>query len=527
MQLTACEHDIIEYINNYSVTDYETILAKDNRWEVFYNFSEMRKSILNWYDFNPNATVLEIGGEFGALTGLFCEKCSYVTTYEENQEKCNAIKKRYEGVDILEVTNNLDYAFSKKYNYIVLIGGLERLVSGKGKKDEYVNFLRRINEALCDDGVLLLAVENRYGVKYFCGYRERYTGIPFAGINGYDCDSKGYTFSRAEIEKTINQADIGKCKFFYPLPDYKLTQVVYSDDNLPKNSIRDKVISYYVDKSTLISCEDNLYDDIIENNVLPFMANSFLVEVSKNGKLSDVSYAALSTDRIKREAFATIIYGKNAVRKKALFEEGSITLNSLCNNIEDISNHGIAVVPHTRDNDRQVSMPFVASKTLMYYLQEIIHEDKEQVYNLLDLLYESILASSEHVAPGDNELLKYCTEDIEFGIILHHAYIDMIPYNCFIEEGKLRFYDQEFKRDNYPAGYIMFRTLWYMSNFISDMEKYITLDELKDRYNLSGAWKIYQQAENEFIEENRNHTIMKSFYSWIGVDKRAFYQNND
>lgn len=299
MEIFGCEMDIIKYINEYDRKDYESILANDTRWEIFYNFSEMRKSILNWYDFKSDAKLLEIGGEYGALTGLFCENVKHVVCYESSELHCDAIKKRYSDIDNLEVTNDFEKALNGQYDYIVIIGGLERSVAGKGEEAEYVDFLKKIGNSLCEEGTLLLAVENRLGVKYFCGYKERYTNVPFAGINGYNCLTNGYTFSRAEIRNIIEKAKIGEYRFYYPLPDYKLTQLVYTDDNLPNNSIRDKVINYYVDKSTLVSCEDNLYDDIIANNALPFMANSFLIEISKNNTLSNVSYAALSTDRKK------------------------------------------------------------------------------------------------------------------------------------------------------------------------------------------------------------------------------------
>lgn len=523
MNLTECEKDIAKYIDNNEESDYADILANDTRWEVFYHFCEMRKSILNWYGFKEDSKLLEIGGEFGALTGLFCERCKEVVCVELNEEKSAAIKKRHSKYQSLMVITDLGNALVDKYDYIVLIGGLERVVEGKGTREDYAHFLEKIGKSLKFDGKLLIAVENRLGMKYFCGYRERYSGIPFAGINGNEVACNGYTFSKAEFEDILNRAGLDKYKFFYPLPDYKLTQLIYTDDNLPSNSIRDKVINYYVDKSTLISCEDNMYDDIIENGMLPFMANSFLVEVSLNDEFSKASYVALSTDRIKSEAFATVVYGRNIVYKIPLYSEGIQTAKALCRNIEDIQKHGLKVVPHSME-DNNVVMPYLNGKPLMYYLQNVIHKNPQRVFELLDLLYNTVLQSSEHVSSEDNALPYEGTEVYDFGVILKYAYIDMIPYNCFYIQDDLVFYDQEFRRENYPAGYVIFRALWYTYNFIPDFSQYISLNKLKEHFHLTELWDIYMREEERFIEQNRNHKVMKSFYNWISVDKSQFYR---
>ena len=53
-----------------------------NGGAVFHNFTDARENLINWYPFEKDASVLEIGAGMGALTGLLCQKCDSVTAFE-------------------------------------------------------------------------------------------------------------------------------------------------------------------------------------------------------------------------------------------------------------------------------------------------------------------------------------------------------------------------------------------------------------------------------------------------------------
>lgn len=48
-------------------------------------------------------------------------------------------------------------------------------------ENPYKDFLKKIKQLLKPNGKLLIAIENQYGLKYWCGAREDHTGIPFEG----------------------------------------------------------------------------------------------------------------------------------------------------------------------------------------------------------------------------------------------------------------------------------------------------------------------------------------------------------
>ncbi|MBP3700400.1 MAG: hypothetical protein J6I64_00780, partial [Lachnospiraceae bacterium] len=52
----------------------QEILMEDNDWPILYHLSDVRHNVLEWYDFDPEANLLEIGAGCGAITGLLCQK---------------------------------------------------------------------------------------------------------------------------------------------------------------------------------------------------------------------------------------------------------------------------------------------------------------------------------------------------------------------------------------------------------------------------------------------------------------------
>lgn len=522
--LSDIDKDICKYIENNSTSDYDSIIKKDDRWEVFFHLSKMRVALLNWYEFKDDAELLEIGGGFGAITGMLCEKCAHVTTTENSIFQAESIVKRHSHYDNLEVYvgDFEDIVFEKKFDYIVLIGTLETCGSGSSEKNIYANYLKKALELLKPDGKLLLAVENRYGIRYFCGAPYPHTGRAFDGINHYPLGTKGYSFSKKELIDILSMAEIPFYKFYYPLPDYKLPQLIYSENHLPEKNVNERLIPYYVNSNTLLAYENDLYNDLVDNNVFEFFSNSYLVECGFDTNFCSVNYAAVSIDRGKEKGFATTIHS-NIVKKRALYKEGEKSIRKLYNNMMDLKNHGIKIVPHSLEKN-YVVMPYMKNMTLSNYLKEIIRTDKEQFMEIFDRLYDHILSSSEHVSPEKNGLCNEETRSLDWGVILRKAYLELIPLNSFYVNGEIIFFDQEFVRDNYPAKYILFRALNYMYYFAPHAEKIIPLQKLKEKYQLVELWDIFVAEEKRFLANVRNHDLYRSFYKWTRIDKNRIYK---
>lgn len=87
---------------------------------------------------------------------------------------------------------------------------------------------------LKEDGVILLALSNRLGLKYFAGFREEHTNQFFSGVGGYVDNDDVKTFSRTELIKLIEASEFTNYKFFYPFPNHEFPDVINTDKYINK-----------------------------------------------------------------------------------------------------------------------------------------------------------------------------------------------------------------------------------------------------------------------------------------------------
>lgn len=515
------EQEIADYIHNYSREQYTEILQDDDRFEVFMHLSPTRQGLFSWYDFQGNEELLEVGGHFGELTGLFCEKCKHVVTVERSRVRSQAICDRWKDHENLEIYTDEKELWGNRCNrcrfdYIILIG---ELVHHKGEERQY---LERFKTLLKKSGKILFAVENRYGLKYFCGEPETYSGIPFEGINQYPGKKYGYTFDRQELKDILRNMGVDNYKFYYPLPDYRNPQMILSDQYLPANCIRERLIPYYQNKHTLVANEMNIYLDLLRNDVFPFFANSFLVEFSfaSDQMLSLAQGAMLSTDREESHGYATVIY-EDHVCKKPLWKNAKKTLYESYVHNRLLKERQIPVVPQMIAENGLV-MPRESKQPCNLFLLQ--NMNKEIILKVFDKLYEDILLSSEQVESYQNAMKKE-DDQRDWGVILEKAYIDMVPANAFYEDGKLFYYDQEFVKENYPARYIMFRAVKYHYIYLKQANEVISQEEMAMRFGLLEFWEDFEQEEQRFITENRNKKIYQNFYRWTGASRSIIVGN--
>ena len=203
--------------------DLEERLTQEKLWPYLYHFSKIRHNVLEWYDFDNEGTLLEIGAGCGALSGLFCRKTSKVSA-----------------VDL-------------------------------SKRRSTINAYRNKN---CK---LLLAIENKYGLKYWAGAREDHTGGFFDGIEGYNNVDRVRTFSKKGLTKLLIDSGYEKNEFYYPVPDYKLPLEIYSEGYLPKKGDIKNISPAYDRDRYLFFDEVMAYDSLCEDGMFEEFANSFIV----------------------------------------------------------------------------------------------------------------------------------------------------------------------------------------------------------------------------------------------------------
>ena len=264
--------------------DIIDVLSKDDRWPVLYHLSPRRANITNPMDIKPTDDVLEIGAGFGAVTAPLAKKASTLDCIELSKRR--ALGNAYRNKDAKNMTIYVgpfsDIELNKKYDVVVLVGVLEYSGLYVGGNDPYAEFMRIIFGLLKPNGRVYIAIENRLGLKYFSGAPEDHLAIPYVGIDGYrNPECKVRTFSRSELATLVTSVGFAEPFFYYPLPDYKLPRIIYSDAVLPRKSDEMPPLTPFDMDRVSVFDEMNALRTLIGTDEFKYFANSFLLEAKK------------------------------------------------------------------------------------------------------------------------------------------------------------------------------------------------------------------------------------------------------
>lgn len=510
-----------EYINRYVASesnDFDDLLTEERDPVILQNLSNLRSGLLRFYSFKEGSSVLEIGASFGALTESLVERGLDVTVTEKSVFRAQQLAHRIEGKLDIFVGDIKNMTFSHKFDYIILVGILEKAGNGSPVLSVYSDYLKMLASMLNPGGRILLAVDNRLGLKFLGGNVDIHTSKPFGGINNYPDGSAGRSFTKPELDSILDSAGLVNKKYYYPLPDYRFPQLIYTDEFLPEENVKERLIPYYFRKDTLVFDESVLYTDIVKAGAFPALANSYFVECSVDEvDFCPVKYAALSTDRGAQRSFVTAINSDNSVTKTPMSVMGHASARSLFENIEELRTRKIPVIDEEIDSNGVIRMPYIPYPTLSNYIKKIMPVDINRVFEVLDRIYEYILQSSDVASEGDD------------GPILRKAYMELIPLNCFYNEqaDEYIFFDQEFVKENCPAKYVMFRAIHYIYCFTPNAEAYCPIEKMKERYDLALNWDSYLGMERAFLDEVRNHHKYSWFYSFARADRNIIRDNTN
>lgn len=288
------EEKILDIVQNNNPEQFNEIIAKNKDWAVMYHLSHIRRNILGTVQINKTDKVLEIGSGCGAITGGLAAKAESVTCVELSKRRSmiNANQnKQCDNVKIMvgnfqDIEPSLDSAF----DVITLIGVFEYANLYIESEKPFEEFLMQISRHLAPDGQLVIAIENKFGLKYWAGCQEDHIGGYFSGIEGYKNEEDGIrTFSKKELEELFKITGFDDVEFYYPYPDYKFPMVIYSDEVLPKLGELNINLQNFDRERIVLFNETNVYDEIIKNEQFPFFANSYLVTLRKRGKVAGIS----------------------------------------------------------------------------------------------------------------------------------------------------------------------------------------------------------------------------------------------
>lgn len=280
------EDIILDIVKYRPQCEYEKIIMQEKSWPIFYHLSNLRTNIVEWIPINENSSVLEIGSGCGAITGALANKCKKITCIDlsKKRSEINAYRNKDKSNINIIVGNfqDVEKELTEQYDYITLIGVFEYGEYYIQSDKPYLEFLNIISKHLKKNGRIIIAIENKIGMKYWAGSKEDHVGKYYESIEGYTKSKGVKTFTKLELEEICNNAGFKEFKFYYPYPDYKFTTTIYSDDYLPQvGSLNNNIRNYDMDRLITFD-ESKVYDTVIKNNLFPLYSNSYLLILTKS-----------------------------------------------------------------------------------------------------------------------------------------------------------------------------------------------------------------------------------------------------
>jgi len=304
----AIEDELLETVQNHSEEEFMRIIREKNSWPFLYHLSYLRENIVDWVPMDKGAKVLEVGSGCGAITGALSRKAGEVTCVELSKKRSLINAYRHRDCDnvTIHVGNfkDIEQDLDTDYDYICLIGVFEYAKSYIGGNTPFEDFLQILKAHLAAGGRILIAIENKLGLKYFAGCREDHVGTFFDGIENYKADEGVRTFSGTGLQRIMKNCGVDEYHFYYPYPDYKFMTAVYSDEYLPKKG--ELALNYRnFDKDRMLLFDETLaFNGLIEDELFPVFSNSYMVVL---GDGFDVKFTKYSNDRAEKYQIKTEI----------------------------------------------------------------------------------------------------------------------------------------------------------------------------------------------------------------------------
>ncbi len=322
----AVEDELLAIAKNLSPVEFADEIEKRESWPILYHLSPLRENIVDWVPMKKTDRVLEVGSGCGAITGAFSRKAQSVTCVELSKKRSMINAYRHSECDNITIHvgnfKDIEPELPNDFDYICLIGVFEYAASYIGGDTPFEDFLKILTPHLAKGGRILIAIENKYGMKYFAGCKEDHVGSYFSGIENYADGGHARTFCRTGLEKIFANCGVENAQFYYPYPDYKFMTTLYSDAHLPgKGELSNNIRNFDRDRMLLFD-EKNAFDGVTEEGLFSVFANSYLAVI---GAPFETEYVKYSNDRAKEYQIRTEIgtdrSGERYVRKYPMTEE--------------------------------------------------------------------------------------------------------------------------------------------------------------------------------------------------------------
>lgn len=304
----AIEDELLEIARDYSTVEFQRIIEEKKSWPVLYHLSALRENIVEWLPIDKKMKVLEIGAGCGAITGALAAKAGEVTCIDLSKKRSMINAYRHVDCDnvMIHVGNFQDVEpdLPCDYDYICLIGVFEYAQAYIQSETPYEDFLNIIKKHVKPQGHIVIAIENKFGLKYWAGCKEDHLGTYFSGLEDYPDGGVVRTFTKDGLLAIARKCGCEETSMYYPYPDYKFPTSIYSDAYLPKVGELSSNLRNFDRERLQLFDEKKVFDSIIREKQFPLFSNSYMLVL---GPKLPIKYVKYSNDRADAFRIKTIL----------------------------------------------------------------------------------------------------------------------------------------------------------------------------------------------------------------------------
>lgn len=433
------EDELLEITKNYAEVEYPRIIEERKSWPVLYHLSALRENIVEWLPIDKGMKVLEVGSGCGAITGALARKAGEVTCVDLSRKR--SLINAYRHMDCENVTihvgnfQDIEPDLPCDYDFICLIGVFEYGQAYIDSETPYEDFLRIIEKHRKNNGRIVIAIENKLGLKYWAGCKEDHLGTWFSSLEDYPEGGVVRTFTRNGLIKVAEECGFSDVSMYYPYPDYKFMTCLYSDNRLPKPGELSSNLRNFDRERLQLFDEKLVFDTVIKEGQFPLFSNSYLMVL---GETPEVKYAKYSNDRADTFKIKTLVTERECkegivrqVEKHPLSDDAGEHIRQISRAFEQLSERFAGGKLRANScklncdyisgyNDISVIFEYLEGKTLEELLDECLEQNNMDKFHALFDEYLERISYHEEMEITDYDLIFpniLITEDGQWHII--------------------------------------------------------------------------------------------------------------
>lgn len=453
--------------------------------------SYIKENLINWYPFSTNSEILEI------TTNAEIKLTEYLKSKTYNVIRLIAEKEMLSRSDI------------GKFNYVI-IHNIDVINKSEISLEQILEFAKEHQK---ENGTILISIKNSLGIENLnCSFP-----------NQAQSNEEKNMYLKNDVLNLINQIfENYHYKFYYPLPNEDYPNVIFTDKHLPSQEGILRDMTLYKPHTVIKDDEREFFRKLLkeDKNLFGIFANTFLLEISLEPIKTDIEYVSFGNSR-KPEYRLKTVMTDSQVYKEPISKKAEVHISEIKENIEILEKSNIYMLDKYENG--QIYSKLI--KQEISFDKFLINEaNKNGMDSIIDWIKKFKDELDIKLEKSENNNLtvfeKYglkCNSDLKNKMhFIKHGIFDLIFQNCFVIDNKFYFYDQEWREENIPLEFIIYRAIYYLGN----SNNLIDTDMLYKSLNLTNFIEIFNKLEfilQEKIKDDEIWDIHREGYMTVNA----------